>query len=74
MYDRGAKPIPEPPTTGLRYRVETLLVLGFTGLKMTKYRDTWYQAISSPIRIVWRPQLLGILVFEASASVQAGPL
>jgi hypothetical protein len=71
MYDRGAKPIPEPPTTGLRYRVETLL--GFTGLKMTKYRDTWYQAISSPIRIVWRPQLLGILVFEASASVQAGP-
>jgi hypothetical protein len=72
MYDRGAKPIPEPPTTGLRYRVETLL--GFTGLKMTKYRDTWYQAISSPIRIVWRPQLLGILVFEASASVQAGPL
>ncbi|KAJ7336903.1 MFS general substrate transporter [Mycena albidolilacea] len=66
MYDRGVKPIPEPPTTGLRYRVETLL--GFTGLKMTKYRDTWYQAITSPIRIVWRPQLLGILVFEASAS------
>ncbi|KAJ7806430.1 MFS general substrate transporter [Mycena olivaceomarginata] len=29
-----------------------------------KYRDTWYQAISSSIRIVWRPQLLGILVFE----------
>ncbi|KAJ7895277.1 MFS general substrate transporter [Mycena olivaceomarginata] len=62
MYDRGVKPIPEPPTTGLRYRAETLL--GFTELKMTKYRDTWYQAISSPIRIVWRPQLLGILVFE----------
>ncbi|KAJ7483824.1 hypothetical protein B0H11DRAFT_2193081 [Mycena galericulata] len=31
MYHRGLKPIPEPPTTGLRCRVETLL--GFTGLK-----------------------------------------
>ncbi|KAF8194719.1 MFS general substrate transporter [Mycena galopus ATCC 62051] len=64
MYDRGLKPIPEAPTTGLRYRVET--VLGLTGVKMTKYRDSWYQAISSPLRIVWRPHLLGILVFEAS--------
>ncbi|KAJ6457962.1 major facilitator superfamily domain-containing protein [Mycena sanguinolenta] len=62
MYDRSVKPIPEPPTAGLRYRVETLL--GVTGLKMAKYRDSWYQAISSPFRIVWRPQLLGILVFE----------
>ncbi|KAF7351663.1 Efflux pump rdc3 [Mycena sanguinolenta] len=62
MYDRSLKPIPEPPTTGLRYRVETLL--GVTGLKMAKYRDSWYRAISSPFRIVWRPQLLGILVFE----------
>ncbi|KAJ7347580.1 MFS general substrate transporter [Mycena albidolilacea] len=62
MYDRGVKPIPEPPTKGLRYRVETLL--GITGLKMTKYRDSWSRAISSPFRIVWRPQLIGILVFE----------
>ncbi|KAF8182407.1 MFS general substrate transporter [Mycena galopus ATCC 62051] len=62
MYDRGLKPIPEPPTTGLRYRVET--VLGLTGVKMAKYRDSWYQAILSPLRIVWRPHLLGILVFE----------
>ncbi|KAF7341173.1 Efflux pump rdc3 [Mycena venus] len=62
MYDRGLKPIPEPPTTGLRYRVETLL--GFTGVKMAKYRDSWYKAIASPLRIVWRPQLIGILFFE----------
>ncbi|KAJ7681071.1 major facilitator superfamily domain-containing protein, partial [Mycena polygramma] len=59
MYDRGVRPIPEPPTTGLRYRVETLL--GLTGHKMAKFRDSWYQAIAAPLRIVWRPQLLGIL-------------
>lgn len=64
MYDRGLKPIPEPPTTGLRYRAETLL--GLTGVNMAKYRDSWYQAIASPLRIVWRPQLIGILFFEAS--------
>ncbi|KAJ7355263.1 MFS general substrate transporter [Mycena albidolilacea] len=62
MYDRGVKPIPEPPTNGLRYRVKTLL--GITGLKMVKYRDSWSRAILSPFRIVWRPQLIGILVFE----------
>ncbi|KAJ7855075.1 MFS general substrate transporter [Mycena leptocephala] len=62
MYDRGLKPIPEPPTTGLRYWVETLL--GLTGIKIAKYRDSWYQAIASPLRIVWRPQLIGILFFE----------
>ncbi|KAJ6563869.1 MFS general substrate transporter [Mycena capillaripes] len=62
MDDRGLKPIPEPPTTGLRYRVETLL--GLTGVKMAKYRDSWYKAITSPLRIVWRPQLIGILFFE----------
>ncbi|KAJ7504857.1 MFS general substrate transporter [Mycena galericulata] len=62
LYDRGLKPIPEPPTTGLRYRMETLL--GITGVKMAKYRDSWYQAIASPFRIVWRPQLIGILFFE----------
>ncbi|KAJ6536166.1 MFS general substrate transporter [Mycena capillaripes] len=70
MYDRGLKPIPEPPTTGLRYRVETLL--GLTGVKMAKYRDSWYKAITSPLRIVWRPQLIGILFFEVTNAVFLG--
>ncbi|KAJ6611392.1 MFS general substrate transporter [Mycena sp. CBHHK59/15] len=62
MYDRTLKPIPEPPTTGLRYRIETLF--GITGVYMARYRASWYQAISSPFRVVWRPQLIGILIFE----------
>ncbi|KAJ7362552.1 MFS general substrate transporter [Mycena albidolilacea] len=64
MYDRGVKPIPEPPTTGLRYRVETLL--GITGIKMAKYRNSWPEAIMSPIRVVWRPHMMGILLFEGA--------
>ncbi|KAK0220214.1 major facilitator superfamily domain-containing protein [Armillaria fumosa] len=61
MYDRNVKPIPEPPT-GLRYRIETLV--GITGIKMAKYRISWTESILSPINVVWRPHLLGALLFE----------
>jgi len=63
MYDRHIKPVPEPQGKGLRYRIETLT--GITGIKMAKYRTSWYEAIISPLRVVWRPHLFGILVFEA---------
>ncbi|KAF8172976.1 MFS general substrate transporter [Mycena galopus ATCC 62051] len=63
MYDRTYRPIPERPSTGLRYRIESLV--GITGLKMQKYRISWTEAILSPLNVVWRPHLLGILVFEA---------
>ncbi|KAF8198617.1 MFS general substrate transporter [Pholiota molesta] len=63
MYDRTVKPIPEPTTTGLRYRIETLI--GITGVKMQKYRMSWTQAILAPLNLVWRPHLILILVFEA---------
>jgi len=62
MYDRSIKPIPSRPSTGLRYRIETLI--GITGLKMAKYRATWSDAILSPFRVVWRPHLLLLLIFE----------
>jgi len=63
MYDRTVKPIPEPSTTGLRYRIETLI--GITGWNMSKYRISWAESIWSPFKVVWRPHLLMILVFEA---------
>ncbi|KIM76220.1 hypothetical protein PILCRDRAFT_826583 [Piloderma croceum F 1598] len=63
MYDRTLKPIPQRPSTGMRYRIESLI--GITGAKMAKYRSSWYEVILSPFNIVWRPHLLGILVFEA---------
>ncbi|KAG6906434.1 hypothetical protein DXG01_013939 [Tephrocybe rancida] len=63
MYDRTVKPIPERPTTGLRYRVETLI--GITGVKMAKYRASWTESIITPFNVLWRPHLLMILWFEA---------
>lgn len=62
MYDRTVKPIPPRPSFGLRYRIETLI--GVTGLKMAKYRSSWTDIVLGCINIVWRPHLLGILVFE----------
>ena len=62
MYDRGVKNLPSRQTGGLRYRIETLV--GITGVKMAKYRVTWYEAICAPFKLVWRPHLLSILVFE----------
>ena len=62
MYDRGVKDLPLQPTGSLHYRLETLT--GITGAKMAKYRATWYEAVSAPFKLVWRPHLLSILVFE----------
>ncbi|TFK66337.1 MFS general substrate transporter [Pluteus cervinus] len=63
MYDRTVKPVPEPQTTGLRYRIETLV--GITGAKMAKFRPSWKVAILAPFKVVWRPHLVMILLFEA---------
>ncbi|KAK0470054.1 major facilitator superfamily domain-containing protein [Desarmillaria tabescens] len=62
VYDRAVKPIPEPVTTGLHYKIETLI--GITGIKMARYRVSWAESIFSPFNVVWRPHLLGILLFE----------
>ena len=67
MYDRTVKPIPQRPSTGMRYRIESLI--GTTGAKMAKYRSSWYEIILSPFNIVWRPHLLGAVIFEVLRSL-----
>ena len=64
MFDRKLpNPRPEPiPESRLRYRIETLI--GITGAKMAKYRDSWYTAVFAILNVVWRPHLLLILIFE----------
>ncbi|KAJ7473465.1 MFS general substrate transporter [Mycena latifolia] len=62
-YDRTVKPIPPRPSTGLRYRIESLV--GLTGLKMQKYRISWTEAIISPFNVTWRPHILSLLIYEA---------
>ncbi|KAF5351077.1 hypothetical protein D9756_008452 [Leucocoprinus leucothites] len=64
IYDRTVRPtIPEPETTGLRYRIETLT--GITGWKMAKYRVSWWQSTVAILHVLWRPHLFFVLVFEA---------
>ncbi|KAF9522707.1 MFS general substrate transporter [Crepidotus variabilis] len=63
MYDRNVRPVPEPSTTGLHYRLET--VTGITGWHMQKYRTSWKDSILSPFRLIWRPHMLMLLIFEA---------
>ncbi|KAM0746165.1 MFS general substrate transporter [Meredithblackwellia eburnea MCA 4105] len=66
MYDRDVVPFPERPTTGVRYRIETLV--GITGLKMSKYRCSWSEAVFSMFDVLWRPQVLLMLIFYTSLS------
>jgi hypothetical protein len=62
MYDRGVKNHISQPAGSLRYRIETLV--GITGVKMAMYSATWYEVVSAPFKLVWRPHLLSIVVFE----------
>lgn len=64
MYDRhldDPRPIPRP-RSWFRYRIE--LLTGITGARMAKYRVTWKESILSCVNVIWRPQILGILIFE----------
>ena len=62
MYDRGLRGPPPQPSSGQRYHIETLV--GITGARMAKYRSTWKEVILAPLKLIWRPHLLGILLFE----------
>ncbi|KAF8873115.1 major facilitator superfamily domain-containing protein [Infundibulicybe gibba] len=62
LFDRGLHPtVPRPPDT-FRGRIESLI--GITGFRMSKHRTPWLDAIVSPFRILWRPHLLSVMVFE----------
>ncbi|KAF9459117.1 MFS general substrate transporter [Collybia nuda] len=63
IYDRTVKPIPKRPSTGVRYRIETLI--GITGVKMAKFRVPWRESILAPLNVLWRPHLMMILWYEA---------
>ncbi|KII84674.1 hypothetical protein PLICRDRAFT_357399 [Plicaturopsis crispa FD-325 SS-3] len=63
MYDRTLKPIPRRQSKGLRYRVETLI--GVTGVRMAKYRSSWREACTASVRVLFKPHVFAILLFEA---------
>jgi hypothetical protein len=56
MYDRHLRPVPSRPSSGLRYRIETLF--GVTGWRMAHYRTPLYKATYDMMDTFWRPQLI----------------
>lgn len=62
IFDRGVKPLPQRPYSGLKYRIYTLI--GITGWKMAENRVSLYESFISPFRVVWRPHLLMALIYE----------
>ncbi|KAI0646131.1 MFS general substrate transporter [Trametes meyenii] len=66
MFDRKlSTPLPMTSSRSpLRRRMEALM--GITGLRMAKYRDSWTTAIFACVNVVWRPHLLSLLVFEGA--------
>ncbi|KAI9568699.1 MFS general substrate transporter [Boletus coccyginus] len=64
MYDRGRNRPVLPRSPGLRYRFETLI--GLTGYKLAKYRTSWWEVSMACFEVVWRPQFISVIVFEAA--------
>ncbi|KAG8215245.1 MFS general substrate transporter [Butyriboletus roseoflavus] len=63
MYDRGKTRPLLPESSGLRYRLETLV--GVTGYKLAKYRASWLKVSLACLDVVWRPQFIFVVIFEA---------
>jgi len=64
MYDRGKNRPVLPRSSGLRYRLETLI--GVTGSRLAKYRASWWEVSMACLDVVWRPQFIFVIVFEAA--------
>lgn len=60
IYDRflSTKPVRSP---GLRARIEDLV--GLTGLRAARHRETWSQAIWPMVYLLTRPHLIAILLY-----------
>ena len=66
MYDRHLVQPPAQAKLGVRHRIETLI--GVTGARMARHRASWTEVILAPLNVLWRPQILGILIFEVRGS------
>lgn len=66
MYDRHLAQPPAQAKLGLRHRIETLV--GITGARMVHHRASWGEVLFAPLNVLWRPQILGILIFEVRGS------
>jgi len=62
MYDRGKTRPPVDTSSGWRSRFEMLV--GVTGSRLAKYRDSWWEVCTASLCVVWRPQFLLVVLFE----------
>ncbi|KAJ3525684.1 hypothetical protein NM688_g8367 [Phlebia brevispora] len=65
LYDRSAARPKSAPRSISRLRHQTETLLGITGARLAKYRSSWSDVTSIWFRLVWRPHLFPILLFEA---------
>ena len=63
MYDRHL-PNPKPLLKQNKLRGRLNDLIGITGYRMARYRQSWKEVVFAPLNVVWRPHLLSILLFE----------
>ena len=62
LYFRREGQVVSDKQTGLRSRIKSLS--GVTGFESARKEPTWKEVCIAPLRVVWRPQLFFLLIFE----------
>ncbi|TFK39737.1 MFS general substrate transporter [Crucibulum laeve] len=62
MYNRYEQPVPPIQRT---FTTRLMILLGITGIRNVKPNPTWSEVVISPLKVLWRPHMLSILLFEA---------
>ena len=66
LYFRREGQVVSVKQTGLWNRIKSLI--GITGFQSARKEPTWKEVCIAPLRVVWRPQLFFLLIFEVRAS------
>ena len=66
LYFRHEGQVVSERQSGLWNRIKSLI--GITGFRSARTEPTWKEVCIAPLRVVWRPQIFFILIFEVRAS------
>ena len=66
LYFRCEGQVVSRKQTGLWNHINSLI--GVTGFQSARKEPTWKEVCIAPLRVVWRPQLFFLLIFEVRAS------
>jgi len=62
LYDRGVPKVLDQLTKKPSSRIKDLL--GINGARLAKYRTPWGVLLMRPMRLIWRPHLLSMMIYE----------